>query len=552
MKFITYSGVNQASVKDNLGKPEYSYYFVSAGYKGVLESLGEVIEINDPEAEVDPIFEASEEPCVFLCFTPPHLAPVGLRCPTICVFAWEFDTIPDEAWDDNPKNDWRTVLADHGRAITLASYSSASVRRAMGSSYPCGTIPVPVWDKFERLRRARAGVFPIKSGTLEFIGDITDSLRFSLSQRQGISSSPGAQAWEGEAFSLRFDYDGDGISCLNGFYAPEQWGAWSRSANPYVELPRSISGRVKVQLEVQGYHRNLGRPVSVTLGSSKTTLDLIHHPTRHELEFDLIEPASQLTFRDLEITPPVEAEDQRTLGIGLVSLTVSRAEESSHAEVADGEVESLHLEGVVYTSVFNPSDGRKNWKDMVTAFCHAHRDHADATLVLKMVTNDPNHYLGTLRFLLSQLAPFDCRVVAIRGYLPGDQFEKLITLTSFYVNTSHCEGLCLPLMEYFSSGVPAIAPDHTAMADYVADTHAFVVSSSVEQNVWPHDPRDLFRALRYRLNWESLYGAFRDSYVLAKEDSQGYRAMSVAAMERLEALTAEDTIRERIREFVSA
>jgi glycosyltransferase involved in cell wall biosynthesis len=552
MKFITYSGVNQASVQSNLGQPEYSYYFVASGYRKVLESLGEVVEVNNPE-EVDSIYHDSEEACVFLCFTPPHLAPVGLQCPTVCVFAWEFDTIPDEIWDENPKNDWRTVLANHGKTVTLATYSSSAVRRAMGDDYPVATIPVPVWNKFESARRLQGDTVPVKSGTLEFIGDITDTSRFSLASRQGLGGAIAEQEWDGEAFTLQFsDYDSEGVACLKGFYAAEEWGAWSRSANPFVELPQRVSGKVKVLLEGQGYHRNLGRDVSVTLGSGKSTVRFVHHPTEHHLEFDLMEPTSQLAFRDLETIPPVEAKDQRTLGIGLVSLTISRADDvEQEREAEEGDKESLDLEGVVYTSVFNPSDGRKNWIDMVTAFCHAHRDHADATLVLKMVANDPNQYQGTLRFLLSQLAPFDCRVVAIRGYLPDDQFEKLITLTSFYVNTSRCEGLCLPLMEYFSAGVPAIAPDHTAMADYVAETHAFVISSTVEQNVWPHDSRERFRALRYRLNWESIYAAFTDSYVMAKEDPDGYRAMSSAARQTLEVLTADAPIRELLQEFIS-
>ena len=42
------------------------------------------------------------------------------------------------------------------------------------------------------------------------------------------------------------------------------------------------------------------------------------------------------------------------------------------------------VDGVVYVSVFNPLDGRKNWHHLITAFCWAFRDTSDATLVLKM------------------------------------------------------------------------------------------------------------------------------------------------------------------------
>src|ERR1035437_7476303 len=41
----------------------------------------------------------------------------------------------------------------------------------------------------------------------------------------------------------------------------------------------------------------------------------------------------------------------------------------------------LDIDGVVYTTVFNPYDGRKNWIDMLCTFCWAFRDIEDATLI---------------------------------------------------------------------------------------------------------------------------------------------------------------------------
>jgi glycosyltransferase involved in cell wall biosynthesis len=105
--------------------------------------------------------------------------------------------------------------------------------------------------------------------------------------------------------------------------------------------------------------------------------------------------------------------------------------------------------------------------------------------------------------------------------------------TTYYVNTSHCEGLCLPLMEFLCCGIPAVAPDHTAMGDYINTRVAFPVASSIEQNVWPEDTRDLFRTLRYRINWESLRDGFLESYRVATEEPKQYRRMSKAARQEL-------------------
>jgi glycosyltransferase involved in cell wall biosynthesis len=220
------------------------------------------------------------------------------------------------------------------------------------------------------------------------------------------------------------------------------------------------------------------------------------------------------------------------------------------APAAAQEHEALvNLEGVIYTSILSPKDGRKNWFDMVTAFCWTFRDVEDATLVLKMNERDLSVYHNTLLTLLSQLAPFKCRVLTLHAYLDDATYEELIGATSFYVNTSLCEGLCLPLMEFMCCGKPVIAPLHTAMEDYIDDGAAFIVKSSLEHNVWPHDPRDLFRTLRYRLDWESICTAYEDSYQVAKQQPEKYIAMSEHAMARQAAYCSGAVVKEQLRNF---
>jgi hypothetical protein len=105
-------------------------------------------------------------------------------------------------------------------------------------------------------------------------------------------------------------------------------------------------------------------------------------------------------------------------------------------------------------------------------------------------------------------------------------------------------------MEYLSCGKPAITPAHTAMADYVDDRVAFTVDASMEQNVWPHDPREKFQTSCYRINWETLMSACEESYRVAKEDPKRYAAMSDAAMKRMQAYSSVDSVRERLRKFL--
>lgn len=120
---------------------------------------------------------------------------------------------------------------------------------------------------------------------------------------------------------------------------------------------------------------------------------------------------------------------------------------------------------------------------------------------MKFTQSDLAAVYAHLMTPLAQLAPFSCRVVMIHGYMDDAQYARLYQSASFYVNASHCEGLCLPLMEFMACGKPVIAPDHTAMQDYIDESVAFVVDSSVEACTWPHDPRMLFRAHRHRPDW---------------------------------------------------
>ncbi len=48
MLIIIHSETNQHTINRNLGRSEYSYYFVLKEYRPVLERLGRVVEVADP------------------------------------------------------------------------------------------------------------------------------------------------------------------------------------------------------------------------------------------------------------------------------------------------------------------------------------------------------------------------------------------------------------------------------------------------------------------------------------------------------------------------
>jgi glycosyltransferase involved in cell wall biosynthesis len=208
----------------------------------------------------------------------------------------------------------------------------------------------------------------------------------------------------------------------------------------------------------------------------------------------------------------------------------------------------LHLQGVVYTTIFNPADGRKNWIDMLAGFVWAFRGTPDATLVLKLTHSDMLEGMQQVLEHLVKLGPFRCRVVLIHGMLSDAAYGALIEATSFTVNTSDGEGQCLPLMEFMSAGRPAVAPRHTAMIDYIDDDNAFVVSSRVRQSFWPHDERQAIRCLRHQISFADLVRAFQRSYAVGARDPQLYARMSAAAVEALRKYCSEEVVVARLIE----
>ena len=149
MIIIVYSETDASTIGRNLGVSEYSYYFVLKKYLPILESIGEVVPVRQPELEVDAIYDravSDGQSAVFMSFSPPHRTALDLRCPTICVLAWEFSSIPDETWGEDPRDNWVETLSKIGNVITISDYSTEVVRGQIDAAANVATIPAPVTD----------------------------------------------------------------------------------------------------------------------------------------------------------------------------------------------------------------------------------------------------------------------------------------------------------------------------------------------------------------------------------------------------------------------
>lgn len=492
MKFLVYSEVNARQIGDSLGQSEYSYYFVLKEFLPILESLGTVTVVENPKTEIDRLYaqsKAAGEPCVFLSFSPPHKTELKLRCPTVPVLAWEFDSIPNEAWLGDRRQDWRVGLSRCSRAITHSGLTVEAISAVMGPNYPVISIPAPVWDKYAALRERQVlaqatsrTCIRVKTGVVLDTHDV--SLAPYMPDQQSVASAVAVarkqEAAEQKAATLPKRREESLLRITYRYFL--EW--------------RNLVGRALFQEWMSSGKRWLLRQPNVEPLAAKP---VIESPL----------PLWQLSEHQLE------------------------------------------LSGVVFTSLFNPYDGRKNWVDMLTAFCAAFRDKPDATLVFKLGHAEYQSAMNDILMCMARLPTFQCRVVLVQGFLEGKDFEALIEATSFVVNASHGEGQCLPLMEFLSCGKPAVAPCHSAMVDYIDTEVAFVVDSWLDATAWSHDARKAFRTCRHQIDWESLVDAYRAAYNCITETPERYAHMSHNAVERMRNHCSRAVATERLRHFLN-
>lgn len=274
------------------------------------------------------------------------------------------------------------------------------------------------------------------------------------------------------------------------------------------------------------------------------------------------------------VKPLLPGRVAKCLAITARAAAAARRAHEEDVQIAYPASPSLELSGIVFTTILNPFDPRKNWHDLLSAYLLALGDREDATLVIKLVVarheaaaglnHVLNHYQGLkLRHR--------CRLVLVTAYLSDAQMVELARASTYYVNAARAEGACLPLQDFLAAGRPGIAPTHTAMAEYFDPEVGFVVASHREPAYWPHDPerriistwQRLYLGLhslylpvevtehRYttswnRLVWQSLFEQFQAAYTCAKEQTKRYPELAQAGRQRMVGFASAEAVWPRL------
>lgn len=522
-------------IKGTLGSAAYSYFFVLEALAPVLERLGTWRLLDRPESSLP--FAAAQAEAegyrpVHLALHPPQDVYLTPTLPNVIFPFWEFPDIPDRDFGHDTRQNWARVCSRADLILAACQFTADAFRKG-GVDCPIGVVPVP-------LKPAHFAV-----------PDWSPDGSWTLTCRH--------VAWGGDSPGpLKVGPGGEAVGHLLGPAAP-----------PAAE---DVESAARVGLKRRAYlgARQVFRKVYPWLGTK--TLDRIAR-TRH-----YVLNASGRDPRTLQAMPGPRPGLAR-LGYAVARdgyrlhvkrwLSKEALEKITKAKVRafraigrepvlapDPLLPStpLTIGGLVFSSIFNLGDKRKNHVDLLTAFLLAFRDRPDATLVIKLATNPTreHHEIGIFRAMYEGLGiEHRCRLVVITDFLSDEQMAELMRVTTFYVNTSKAEGACLPLQQSLAAGRPSLAPDHTAMADFMDDRVGFVLGTHPEPTYWPHDPEMRIETTWNRLVWSDLRDRLLDAAALVDRDFAGYQARARAARARMANYASRETVEGALREALS-
>jgi glycosyltransferase involved in cell wall biosynthesis len=513
-------------IRTTLGSAAYSYYFVLEALAPVLEKLGTWRLIDHPESSLAFAAKRAEaegfQP-IHLSLHPPQDVYLTPAVPNVIFPFWEFPDIPDRDFRFDSRQNWARITRRADLILTACEFTRDAFRRA-GIEVPIGVVPVPLkpehfeipaWNPDHRWTLicrhvSWGGPEEIASDSIEPEPDQgasqpktaleTPQPRLSF-KRRGYLAARGV---------FRKVYPWLGSKTLEKIAKTRHYVLMSSGIDPYTRQPmpggRPSVSRLGYAIGRDGYRKYVKRWLSA---------EALKEITR-------IKVKTLKTLRREPILAPDPLLPSTTLTLG----------------------------GLVYSSIFNLGDKRKNHVDLLSAYLLSFRDREDVTLVIKLATNPvrEHHEISLFKLMYQGLGiEHRCRLVVITDFLTDHQMAELMRVSTFYVNTSRAEGACLPLQQSLAAGRPSIAPDHTSMADFMDEQVGFVIRTHPEPTYWPHDPDMKIETYWNRMVWSDLRDHFLASAELVDNDPARYQEMAELARARMTRYASREVVEIALR-----
>lgn len=520
-------------IKKSLGSPAYSYFFVLEALAPVLERLGTVRILESPESSL-PFAAARAEADgyqpIHLAINPPQDVYLTPAVPNVIFPFWEFPDIPDREFGFDTRQNWVRVCNRADLIVTACRFTADAFLRS-DIHCPVAVAPVPLrpdhfavpdWDPDHTWTLTCRHVSwggPDEAEAEDEPETEADAAPAAAVEPGPVASAPRRRSPKGVVY-------GAGRAVFRRVYPWLGTGTLERIARTRHNF-LAKAGICPITMEpLPGPKPGLAR------FAYSVARDEYRRRIKRWLSHEALDRITAVKVRALKMVgrEPILAPDP------LLPST------------------PLTIGGLVFSSIFNLGDRRKNHLDLLSAYLLAFHDRDDVTLVIKLATNAAreHHEIGMFRHMYESLhIKHKCRLVVITDFLTDEQMLELTRATTFYVNTSRAEGACLPLQQSLAAGRPSIAPDHTAMADFMDDRVGFVVGSHHEPTCWPHDPELRTETVWHRLVWSDLRDHLLSAAAMIDERPEEYRAMADRARAQLAAYASQDVVEQAFRDALA-
>lgn len=212
--------------------------------------------------------------------------------------------------------------------------------------------------------------------------------------------------------------------------------------------------------------------------------------------------------------------------------------------------------GLLFTTILNPHDQRKNMRNMVGAFEAFAQTTPEACMIIKV--SIPNRMaertqllLDGLRRGLGSISSIDSDNIFLAvGYLSDHEISALHALSDFYLSPSISEGQNLPLIEGMMARSIPVSTANTAMLDYIDDDNAITIATKT----LPGSMLDLASTNArkpFTVEMASAYDIYCALQAAARLTPEQRQFKSAAARDAVLALYAPDVVREKVRDRIS-
>lgn len=481
---------------------------------------------------------------VIVSFVPPTELPSHPGYRVIYVCAWSAYNLAADY--RKVREAWLRGLERAAAVITTSHGTAADIRQHLGEHFPVFHMNSPLAWKIPASRQPGCKDPSTPKTVRATQCSIVDTQDFVFHAGGFTPAFPlrsfFTPHWDGTPLQMDFNCQSPDAGRLLGFYEPETWGAWSRTATPCIVLPATLQGHVDVLVEAAGYGHNAGKIIEASIGSSIAQLALGPNHQTLEISLKVSEPCNLLSFRGLDPMEAGTADDNRPLGMALRRVWIRHTPDAHHddnthgraesatappCEASAGHCDALTLTGITYLSIMRYSNPDDNFIDTVTAFCHAFRHFASVTLVI-CVTHDPlGIFLGKLAQLLEQMQPFSCRIITLEGKIDATLLAQLSDAADFYVKISNAPTVCTETIGLMAMGLPGITTEEKTVKDLTTQESHYIVESTASSTT----PRNIdaitpITTTRFRTHWESLEYRFRQSHTERLNNPDKYLAMA--------------------------